>query len=79
MLSRTVFNPAVTRLSTRSFSSAKVVLSADKSGFSDKEQAEENVYIKKHEAEQLKALKDQLAKQKDTIEKLSEEIKSIKK
>lgn len=52
---------------------------AEKSGFNDKERAEENVYVKKHEAEQLKALKEQLAKQKETIDKLSDEIKSFKK
>lgn len=78
MLSRTITSQAFKTVSTRSFSTGRVVF-AEKSGFNDKERAEENVYVKKHEAEQLKALKEQLAKQKETIDKLSDEIKSFKK
>ena len=47
--------------------------------FGEREKAQENIYIKKHEAEQLKALKDKLEQQKQTIDKLEKEIKDIKK
>lgn len=47
--------------------------------FKDRENAQENVYIKKHEAEQLKKLKDQLAEQKKAVEQLENDIKDLKK
>lgn len=47
--------------------------------FSDREKAQENIYIKKHEAEQLKALREKLDQQKETIDKLEKEIKGYKK
>lgn len=71
--------------SIRSISTSRSLLSnsegatASSKEFSDREKAQETAYIKKHEAEQLKALKEQLAKQKETIDKLSDEIKSMKK
>ncbi|EGV62728.1 hypothetical protein PSN45_000682 [Yamadazyma tenuis] len=74
------------RQSVRSLSTTRVVLSsnegataAGKDAFSDRERAQETAYVKKHEAEQLKALKEQLAKQKETIDQLAQEIKSLKK
>lgn len=68
------------RQSVRSISTARTLLTeGSKDAFTDRERAQEAAYIKKHEAEQLKALKEQLAQQKETIDKLSEEIKSMKK
>ncbi|KAK6456216.1 ATPase inhibitor mitochondrial precursor [Scheffersomyces xylosifermentans] len=72
------------RASARAFSTSRVALSEGainnaNDAFSEKERAQENVYIKKHEAEQLKALREKLEKQKQTIEKLEKEIDDIKK
>lgn len=47
--------------------------------FKDREAANENVYVKKHEAEQLKKLKEQLERQKKVVEDLSKEIDNLKK
>ncbi|WPK26191.1 hypothetical protein PUMCH_003539 [Australozyma saopauloensis] len=47
--------------------------------FKDREAANENVYVKKHEAEQLKKLKEQLEKQKKVVEDLNKEIDNLKK
>lgn len=47
--------------------------------FKEREAANENVYVKKHEAEQLKKLKEQLEKQKKVVEDLSKEIDNLKK
>lgn len=75
MLSR-----SIAKQSVRSISTARTLLSeVGKDAFSDRERAQEANYIKKHEAEQLKALKEQLAQQKETIDKLAEEIKNMKK
>ncbi|KAI5966566.1 uncharacterized protein KGF55_000875 [Candida pseudojiufengensis] len=52
--------------------------SIGKDSFSEKERAQENVYIKKQEEAQLKKLKAKLQEQKDTIDKLEEEIKNNK-
>ncbi|KAI3406341.1 hypothetical protein KGF56_000822 [Candida oxycetoniae] len=64
----------------RFFSTSRVVLmdgqNIGRDSFSEKEKAQENVWIKKHEEDQLKRLKAQLEKQKDTIAKLEEEIKT---
>lgn len=65
--------------SVRSFSTARI-LAVEKSNdaFSDREKAQENIYIRKQEKEQLKALREKLAKQKESIDKLEEEINKIK-
>lgn len=47
--------------------------------FKDREAANENVYVKKHEAEQLKKLREQLDRQKKVVEDLSKEIDNLKK
>lgn len=69
------------RQSIRSISITRPALvdNVGKDAFNDREKAQESAYIKKHEAEQLKALKEQLDKQKETIDKLSDEIKGLKK
>ncbi|SGZ50507.1 CIC11C00000000233 [Sungouiella intermedia] len=46
--------------------------------FKDRENAQENVYIKKHEAEQLKQLKERLAEQKKAVDQLEKDIKDLK-
>lgn len=69
--------------SVRQFSTARVAMNTPNLGstnrFSEKERAEENVYAKKHEAEQLKNLREKLQQQKESINKLEEEINNIKK
>lgn len=70
--------------SVRSLSTARVLLTETPSGqgrspFNDREKAEETVYIKKHEAEQLKALREKLEKQKEAISELESEINKLKK
>lgn len=70
--------------SVRAFSTARVAMSEGainqaNDAFSEKEKAAENVYVKKHEAEQLRALKEKLQKQKETIDKLEDEISNLKK
>lgn len=68
------------QLSTRSFSVARTALSNQSGGpFDDRERAQENVYIKKQENERLKKLREKLEEHKDSINKLEEEIKKIKK
>lgn len=52
-------------------------IAQDKGKFSENERAQEAVYIKKHEAEQLKALKKQLDEQKATISNLEKELEDI--
>lgn len=47
--------------------------------FKDRENAQENVYIKKHEAEQLKKLKERLAEQKKAVDQLEKDIQDLKK
>ncbi|EGW35018.1 uncharacterized protein SPAPADRAFT_58152 [Spathaspora passalidarum NRRL Y-27907] len=42
--------------------------------FAEKERAQENLYIKKHEAEQLKKLKERLQQQKETLDQLEKDI-----
>ncbi|ABN67435.1 ATPase inhibitor mitochondrial precursor [Scheffersomyces stipitis CBS 6054] len=76
--------PSTLRTSVRAFSVSRVAMTEGainqaNDAFSEKERAQENIYIKKHEAEQLKALKEKLEKQKETIEKLEKEIGDIKK
>lgn len=70
--------------SVRQFSTARVALGTDSpnannDAFSEREKAQENVYVKKHEAEQLKALREKLQQQKESITKLEDEINNIKK
>lgn len=70
--------------SVRQFSTARIALgndtpNANNDAFSDREKAQENVYVKKHEAEQLKALREKLQQQKESINKLENEINNIKK
>ncbi|CUM67786.1 uncharacterized protein PRCAT00005491001 [Priceomyces carsonii] len=72
------------RSSVRSFSMTRVVategsINQANDSFSDKERAQETVYIRKHEQEQLKALKEKLEKQKETISKLEDQIDGLKK
>lgn len=52
---------------------------AGKDAFGDREKAQENYYIKKHEAEQLKNLREKLEKQKEAINNLENEINNLKK
>lgn len=52
---------------------------AKSDSFKDREAANENVYVKKHEAEQLKQLKAQLEKQKKAVDKLEKEVENFKK
>lgn len=47
--------------------------------FKDRENAQENVYIKKHEAEQLKKLKERLDEQKKAVDQLEKDIQDLKK
>lgn len=47
--------------------------------FKEREAANENMYVKKHEAEQLRKLREQLEKQKKVVEDLSNEIDKLKK
>lgn len=69
--------------SVRLFSTSRIALvdspNAQNDAFSDREKAQENVYVKKHEAEQLKKLREKLDQQKETIDKLESEINKIKK
>ncbi|ODV80887.1 uncharacterized protein CANTADRAFT_47915 [Suhomyces tanzawaensis NRRL Y-17324] len=68
------------RTSIRSFSAARVARTEGGSeAFNEREKAHENLYIKKHEAEQLKQLREKLQEHKETIEKLENQIKEIKK
>ncbi|KAG4405526.1 MAG: hypothetical protein M5F18_05685 [Asgard group archaeon] len=72
----------ITRSSIRGvrlFSTSRIALtegaiSQSKDAFAEKERAQENVYIKKQEAAQLKKLKEKLQQQKETIEKLEKEL-----
>lgn len=66
--------------SVRSFSSARVLAAegSQNDAFSDREKAQENMYIKKQEKEQLRKLREKLQKQKESIDKLEEEINKIK-
>lgn len=66
----------------RSFSRSAVALveQPNKSdSFREREAANENAYVKKHEAEQLKKLREQLEQQKNIVNKLQDEIKDLKK
>lgn len=42
--------------------------------FTKREKAQEDFYVKKHQAEQLAALREQLAKQKEQIDELTQKI-----
>ncbi|CDK29551.1 unnamed protein product [Kuraishia capsulata CBS 1993] len=42
-----------------------------------REKAQEDLYIKKHQAEQLAALKEQIKKQKESLDELEKKINSI--
>lgn len=77
MLSRIVTKRTF-QVSPRYFSTARVNLE-NGSPLKDKEQATENVYIKKHELEQLKKLREKVEKQKETIDKLETQLKETKK
>ncbi|KAF5212314.1 putative ATPase inhibitor [Clavispora lusitaniae] len=46
--------------------------------FKDREHAQEAAYIKKHESEQLKQLKEKLEQQKKAVNDLEKEIKDLK-
>ncbi|KAK8442895.1 hypothetical protein ACI3LY_002693 [Candidozyma auris] len=46
--------------------------------FKDRENAQEGAYIKKHEAEQLKKLKERLEEQKKVVDKLEKDLKNFK-
>lgn len=69
-------------IAARSFSVSSTVRVDSPSktdAFKDRENAQENVYIKKHEAEQLRKLKVKLEEQKKAVEQLENEIKDLKK
>ena len=76
----------ITRSSIRGvrlFSTSRIALtegaiSQSKDAFAEKERAQENVYIKKQEAAQLKKLKEKLQQQKETIEKLEKNWMTIR-
>lgn len=77
VVSKRVIVPAIRR-----FSSGRVALidqPTKTDAFGDREKAQENVYIKKHEQEQLKKLKEKLEQQKKSIESLEKEINDFKK
>lgn len=60
----------------RGISQSRVVLSdLPKDNFSSKERAQENVYVKQKETEQLKALREKVEKQQKTIDDLKLKIK----
>lgn len=73
---RNMYSPivkrSVQRASTRAFSQTRAALSKD--AFSEKEQAQENVYMRQKETEQLKALKEKIAHQEKTIEDLKAQV-----
>lgn len=46
--------------------------------FKERESAQEGAYIKKHEAEQIKKLRERLEEQKKVVDKLEQDIKNIK-
>lgn len=60
-------------------STVKLDTPSKSDAFKDRENAQENVYIKKHEAEQLKQLKERLEQQKKAVEQLEKDIKDLKK
>ncbi|CAK9438358.1 uncharacterized protein LODBEIA_P25820 [Lodderomyces beijingensis] len=77
MLSRIFRAPASVRL----FSTTRVAMVDSKIGrdsFSEKERAQENVYVRKQEEAQLKKLREKLEEQKKTIADLEAEIKNHK-
>lgn len=66
----------------RTFSMSRAVALEQPSktdAFKDRENAQENVYIKKHEAEQLKKLKERLDEQKKAVDQLEKDIQDLKK
>lgn len=67
----------------RAFSITRTAMAdtPNKSGdaFKEREAANENAYVKKHEAEQLKKLREKLDEQKKVVDKLESEIKNLKK
>lgn len=70
--------------SVRAFSTSRVAatkgtVSSGSKAFDDKEQAQENMYIRKHEQEQLQKLREKLDQQKATIDKLQKDVDSLKK
>lgn len=82
MLSRTIARRAA--LSTRALHTSRVLATEGATNaandlFAEREKAQENVYIKKHEAEQLKKLREKLEQQKETINNLEKEISDLKK
>lgn len=65
---------------TRAFSTARPVFADSKTdSFKQREAADENVYVKQHEAEQLKKLKEKLEEQKKVVDKLEKDLKDLKK
>ncbi|RLV94364.1 hypothetical protein JA1_001840 [Spathaspora sp. JA1] len=79
MLSFTARRSVVRASFIRNFSSARIAMTegainetGDK--FAEKERAQENLYIKKHEAEQLKKLRERLQQQKETLDQLEKDI-----
>lgn len=63
-----------------SISRSALVQQPNKSdSFKDRENAQENSYIKKHEAEQLKKLREKLEEQKKVVQDLEQELKDLKK
>ncbi|GEQ68868.1 hypothetical protein JCM33374_g2537 [Metschnikowia sp. JCM 33374] len=64
----------------RSFSVTRpAAANGGKDSFKEREAASEAAYVKKHEAEQLKELKEKLAEQKKTVQNLEKELKNLKK
>ncbi|KAM9903436.1 hypothetical protein OXX69_007930 [Metschnikowia pulcherrima] len=60
----------------RSFSVTRpMAAEGGKDAWKEREAASETAYVKKHEAEQLKALREKLAEQKKTVADLEKEIK----
>lgn len=80
MLSRAIKSSSASAASTvRYFSTSRAMFiesgsNIGRDSFHEKERAQENVYIKKHEAAQLKKLKEKLQQQEETINKLEKEL-----
>lgn len=69
-------------IATRGFSVSRAALTEQPSksdAFKERESAQENAYVKKHEAEQLRKLREKLDEQKKVVDQLEKEIKEMKK
>lgn len=79
MLARRTLQSSVRMFSTSRIAMTEGAISQGKDSFAEKERTQENLYIRKHEAEQLKALKKQLDEQKKLVDDLKSEVDKLKK